>query len=695
MPATRRLYSTHGKTMRFCHTLLSCVALALTVTSLTSSPVLGLDSCYDLQQRCHGGDWSACSQYNRYCFWGGYCNCIEDGYNPGECAQYCSGYCVCSDLCSVQSIYLSGPSVLLPGETAGYSAYTSPGAPISGWWSWSSSNPQAGQLTPGSSSATFQAGYPNNFTTISATYSSSEVYCPDVTGSTGVAVACPAIGGFNVTISGPSFVVSGDSKDYTASVNPAFPGTLQWSLSDPSAGQLSVDGNRCTFTAAQSGASTQITVAYSLSFGCAGTKTASKPITVLSVDRLEEVSFSGDHQFTVRADPPSSVTYSAPHWQDLSSPPDGDADDPGDRKYPVAFTRNSRMRVSARWNIEPPGPDVNIQIKGNGPGNLDFGPVVASITSSDLTIINAECLNAFGNSVDLLDPMRIDWSFSIDNGTTWHSAGSSANTVYVTLGDPVTATIYHTLLDIGSRNADGNSTLASTTAAIWSEFTDRDVRKVDGTRLHYYLGWSTIRRNGTTFALLYSGDGICSAWARFFIDILKVQGIDNSNDYVLIEPHAPPGFDQNNVGFLVKDWGFSEPGVSHDASYPYLNLPYRSYIGASSYNWMYEDVHDQSGIPGQGSANPESFFNNHQMVTIGGEYYDPSYGAKYSTVSSWRAAALEGFWLFRSAFGVNEPDVVMDLNGDHDMEDLGVLKSAFLIKKGSSGVALDVLIGEY
>ena len=401
---------------------------------------------------------------------------------------------------------------------------------------------------------------------------------------------------------------------------------------------------------------------------------------VLKVD-LKEVSFSGTKYHTVKKDD-GSQDYTAPHWQDNSSPLDGDADDAGDKKYPVCFTRNTKMKVTAKWRIEPANPGVTIKVKGDGPGNLDFPDTTAAISGNDVTITDVECSNPFANEVDFFDPMSITWSFSMDGGSTWCNAGTSANQTYVTLGDPLT-TVYHTLAHLGCKNADGENTAANCTAKIWTEFTDRDVRRVDGVQLTYYASYTC--GNVTTASLLANGDGQCGSWASLFIDMRKVQGIDDTDEYVIFRPIPPSGIPQDYVGFLVKNWTFPGSGSSGHATHPYLNLPDSPFIGATSYNWMFAEVTDATGIPGQGNANPASFFNNHQVV-ISGEYYDPSYGVKHNSLQDIDDNSIDGYYIGPVAYPVDEPVVDLDLNGDGDKTDLQVDTGVYLIQKNAAGL---------
>ncbi len=170
--------------------------------------------------------------------------------------------------------------------------------------------------------------------------------------------------------------------------------------------------------------------------------------------------------------------------------------------------------------------------------------------------------------------------------------------------------------------------------------------------------------NVTTADLLAKGDGQCGAWAKLFIDMRKVQGIDDLNEYVIFEPII-------DDGFIVKNWSFSGPGSSGIASHPYLNIPDSPIVLPTSYNWKFAEVNDEPGIPGQGNPNPASLFSNHQVV-ISGQYYDPSYGLKHASLEEIDDNAIDGFYRGPGLLPVDEPAVNLDLNGDGDKTDLGV-----------------------
>ncbi|MBQ7251760.1 MAG: hypothetical protein IJS32_04075 [Kiritimatiellae bacterium] len=388
--------------------------------------------------------------------------------------------------------------------------------------------------------------------------------------------------------------------------------------------------------------------------------------------QLKEVSFGGTHRYLVVKDDGTGA-YAAPHWKDNSSPPDGDADDAGDRKYPVCFTRNSKMRISAEWKLDPIDPLWSIRVKGDGPDALDF-PATAATTGGDtISIADVECTAAFPNEVAYWPSLPVAWSFSLDKGTNWFAVCTSENPVYVTLGDPLT-TVYHTLVHLGCSNAAGETTEAGCTAKIWADFTDRDVRRADGTQLTYYGSWQC--QNVTTASLLATGDGQCGAWACLFLDIRKVQGITETKHLVQFLPNDLA----DATGFIVKNWNFNGNGTSGVSGYPYFNVPDAStFSGTASYSWKYAEVVDAPGVPGQGNPNPYSFFVCH-FVTFNGEFYDPAYGNKYDTLEDWADNALDGVYQ-PCALNLDETVLDADLNDDGDKTDLQVPTPVYLFRK--------------
>ena len=222
------------------------------------------------------------------------------------------------------------------------------------------------------------------------------------------------------------------------------------------------------------------------------------------------------------------------------------------------------------------------------------------------------------------------------------------NDLYLTYAAPVLATpLYHTLLDLGSTAAAGQDTENGTMTQVWNRFKNGGLATVGGTTLHYYE--SHVNGNVTTQALLGTGDGECAAWTSFFLDVLKAQGIEQSNDFVQVKSYYS--------GFLVNNWQFAAGGGTSIAAidttgrpelaaalpdYPYLNLWSRDAEGhffvfngaGNGYSWMPgADVTDLNGTAGQSNENPASAFEKHQFAQLdmgsGTQWFDPSYGTVY------------------------------------------------------------------
>ena len=281
---------------------------------------------------------------------------------------------------------------------------------------------------------------------------------------------------------------------------------------------------------------------------------------------LKQISYSGTKYHAVREDD-DSADYSAPHWQDNSTPLDGDADDTGDRNYPVCFTRNTKMKAAGEWTLNLTLSGVTATIKGNGPGSIDVPQTAATSGTSKVNLPETEAGGAFNNTVCFLNPMQIDWEISFDGGTTWDSACSSKNRVYVTYGDPVATTLFETLLDIGCRNASGETNDGSIATKIWLDFKDRSVaRKAkdghntsDGKIMFYWYNsdppqhiYPVAPKNGMLGDP--DGNGSCLAWSELFSQTLRAQHLPSAP--VISQVTADTTVNPGAGGFLVKAWTF-------------------------------------------------------------------------------------------------------------------------------------------
>jgi hypothetical protein len=418
----------------------------------------------------------------------------------------------------------------------------------------------------------------------------------------------------------------------------------------------------------------------------------------------KEVSFSNSTIGSLTNDD-VSTTYDAPHWQDGND--DGVAQMPGERSYPIAYVRNTPPTIAGKIKVRPSGltsvSGFSAKIKVTGPGNIKINETAATVGTDELELPATTSTGNFENEIDYLNPMTLSWEVEVDDKDHWCEAGDTANRTYVILGAPATTMRQETLFDIGCRNADGEIVAADATAKIWTEFTDRIVKKVDpttgqptGNQMTYYLSYNPLDATGnpvcTAPQLLEANDGQCGSWADLLIRIRQVQGIDDPDEYVLFESTSSAA----GEGFSVKNWTFAATGTSGDLTYPYLNIcplghgslaaSVDAVYGTSSYNWAYSEASDASGIAGQGTSNPASLFGNHQVM-ISGEYYDPSYGLKHANLAAIDAAAIDGYFVVR-AVPLDEVTYGLDLNSDGDVTDLGVPTACFLFRKNTAALEI-------
>ncbi|WP_428940089.1 fibronectin type III domain-containing protein [Fontivita pretiosa] len=412
-----------------------------------------------------------------------------------------------------------------------------------------------------------------------------------------------------------------------------------------------------------------------------------------------------DHFKAVERDD-GTGTYLGPHWKDNSATPDGDADDPGDRKYPVAYVRGGAMAVEAKFKLPdgftPPG---RVRVRGNTtyayqfygdtdtPNGQDGSVVISGSTVTVMDIASA----AFENYINHFDPFVIEWQISLDDGKTWSPGGTTKNQVYVLLGDPKFAPstpqkLFHTVVHLGTKNAKGVGDAAEVPEKLWREFVDRDVRRADGKRLTYYADWLTQNTHTAMLLADANGDGQCGAWVHLYIDLLRAQGIDGVTEWIEVVPKR-----SDATGLLIQDWNFrSEGGRSGNPTYGYINLYYRSVLGPPGYYWTVADVSDDvNGIPGQGKANPLSHFERHHIVKIqvdpegGSVYLDPSYGVMYLDSDGFEKAAIAG--IFQDVDRIEDERVWgADLNRNGTATEPAVSVDAFLIRRNLPGDGEDV-----
>jgi len=361
-------------------------------------------------------------------------------------------------------------------------------------------------------------------------------------------------------------------------------------------------------------------------------------ITIIKVD-LNKVSFSGTDNHTLKSDD-QATTFSAPHY--LDSNLDGDADDTGEHSYPVCYTRNKKMKVAAEFTVSSVPSGASIKVKGDGPGNVDIPPTVATVNGSTITLPATEASSAFPDEVDFVEPMTISWSVSFDGGSTWFDAGDSTNTLYVTWAAPEQATPIQTFVHVGCEAADGQSGTVGTDdddilAAVWGAFAGLTIQRASDDKVLTYYGYDDANGNGSydsgetthndgnscqwTSAEELVGNrfGQCTAWAKLMGEVMKAQGLGtiNGKPSKLVRCEPLPAYDR----VAIKNWT-----TAGNPAWSIINAD-AGVDGSSPATPAPGEASDAIGVAGQGhSPNPPALFLRHFIVKMNDEYYDPSYG---------------------------------------------------------------------
>lgn len=358
---------------------------------------------------------------------------------------------------------------------------------------------------------------------------------------------------------------------------------------------------------------------------------------------VDKATFSGGN-LPIRRDE-GAAFYGTPHWVAGV-----------EEKIPVAYVSGTAPRVAVHFKLTCENAPDSIWVRGVGPEGFDFEPRKVAVSDSETGAFEfyypaTNATEEFeAGMARFFKPFKIGWDVSYNNGDTWQPTDSTENTMYVVRNAPESEAghfkWYQTVYDLSCRNADMQNTETDIIAGIWSEFTDHIVYNYKGDSLRYYKPKNTYNTN--LGALLANKNAQCYTFAQLFLAAIKIQGIVRTNNYVYITPTYSTtcgGYSVNR--FIVKDWTFGTPTGEGCPEYPYENtytslLPYPY----TDYNFITEDVSDASGIPGQCSENPSSYFNNHQIALIDGVYYDACYGVTFDSEEDIPFDAFDG-WGYR------------------------------------------------
>lgn len=391
-----------------------------------------------------------------------------------------------------------------------------------------------------------------------------------------------------------------------------------------------------------------------------------------------------------------------PEW--LDSNLDGDAEDwsTGDIRAPIAYTAGSPIKIDqVAVEVDPPGSIAlaGAQMVGRVNGNVLFVSNTLVYNSTD-TIISATAFAGSSPSqagmIDYRPDWQISWAIEYVTPNAPIPAGISSNHVYFVLLDPPQGfELYYTLLDVGVRRADGLTNIpvdheSQIAAAIYREFlgarglyrrTDVLENVLPVNTLAYYADWTTLNTN--VKSLLAFGDGQCHAWAELFWLTMHAVGIDPLNEKIMISAQHPNLIWGGAAFFVVKEWTFG-PGAHNplpsNQYYPHIGFVESPFIANNEYHWIFTELSEQHGVPGQGTSNPASFFNDHYLVQVAGKYYDPSYGTVYTSIDQFESNAIAGYGI---AWFVNPPLIDENDLGPFDVDGNGQL----------NGIRKDCVVG--
>ncbi len=356
-------------------------------------------------------------------------------------------------------------------------------------------------------------------------------------------------------------------------------------------------------------------------------RTSTEEIAFIEI-KLVKVAFSGSGYRTIRSDD-GGTNYTAPHWND----PDGDGDPSDGHAYPVAYVSDTKLTVAPEWKLEPEVDGVNLKVKASGPDSISIDEVNAQVNGDKVDLASsAQATDEFEkDKVRYWEEFELAFEASFQGEDEWVEVGTSKNQLYVTRGAPAVSPLYHTVVHLGCSNADGETTESDIVDAIYAEFANRSVQRVDGIQMTYWAQDSSgVYQMGaqTTSALLAApdGNGNCEAWSLLLRDMLRAQNI--SADRVIVAP-----LDLRERALLVKNWDFT--GAGDTSQYFTHEYPTDVVVGAK--------------LPAQGNSDPPPAFNAHWITRVGTEYFDPSYGTpKRSSLKEYEINAVSGFSNSRS-----------------------------------------------
>jgi hypothetical protein len=485
---------------------------------------------------------------------------------------------------------------------------------------------------------------------------------------------------------------------------------------------------------------------------------------------VEWMTFRGGH--VVHEDPRldnlgvrEGIAYEAEHGLDTN------LDGVAEYTLPYAYNRStqatpSKLQVESRLVLSMEWRGGPIWVRASATDGIRIDPVQVRVNPMDRTKLDLPVTTSANDFPSVVKAyvganlFTINWQATSDSDraeATWSNVGVTHNPLYLTFDSPNlaiasaswrtwmsnrlgfdTVKLYHTLVHLGSTAASGESTRDKVVEKVWDMFKARTVSTHTGQKLHYYNSYLTQSR--LTPELLAYKDGTSDAWVKFFLDVLKAQGIRWENNYLRLRPDLNklgfeptwglPAIQGRDYGFLMKAWDFQaqpaaanaivrEPNSPVDIlitqrGFSYLNVISTELPGDPTrqvgYEWRYADVTDigapapgqgNLNVVGQNNPNPASYLLYHDVVQInmGNRilWLDPSYGLAYEgetgeqRLLDFENKTISAYYLL-AVQPVREEAIAVDLNGNQSQQDI-VAADVLLIRKNIENQRETIITG--
>lgn len=271
---------------------------------------------------------------------------------------------------------------------------------------------------------------------------------------------------------------------------------------------------------------------------------------------------------------------------------------------PVQYQRDTRIKVDAKFLVEPSDWSGNVKVKANGGYALevqDFGAAAGELSAVG---VQAEAGAKLPNKVDRQENFEEEWLCSVDEGTHYGNAKKSRHATYVTLKKPVA--FQHTVVHLACKTTGATNEHEAIMNA-WKSFEGASTKTWDGYEMSY---WKYGDSGSFDYKqLVKTIDGKCQQWQGLLLATFAV------NKAIGAEGTAIIPFQPDPVAAPIA------PGTRPNA-------------------FLIEPT-----LRGQNNNTPSYFFNAHAIVmyTHAGVHYlmDPSYGKKLEGASR---PALEIQW---------------------------------------------------